>query len=145
MQGSATPSTSSLSTPMRLLIAFILGVLAGLVFLFNPQTATSQGWTLVIPAAVLLIAMLLSILFDPAVRQGTIAPLRPIISLLWFLLIASAIVVALVLLPATQPASETASPLRPAASGTAPLPLPPAHSACDRVRRCCRVRPRASR
>ena len=104
MQGSATPSTSSLSTPLRLLIAFILGVLAGLVFLFNPQTTTSQGWALVIPAAVLLIAMLLSILFDPAVRQGTIAPLRPIISLLLFLLIASAIVVALALLPATQPA-----------------------------------------
>ena len=104
MQGSATPSTSSLSTPMRLLIAFILGVLAGLVFLFNPQTATSQGWTLVIPAAVLLIAMLLGILFDPAVRQGTIAPLRPIISLLWFVLIASGIVVALALLPTTQAA-----------------------------------------
>jgi hypothetical protein len=104
MQGSATPSTSSLSTPIRLLIAFILGVLAGLVFLFNPQTATFQGWTLVIPAAVLLIAMLLSILFDPAVRQGTIAPLRPIISLLLFLLIASGIVVALEVLPATQAA-----------------------------------------
>ena len=104
MQGSATPSTSSLSTPLRLLIAFILGVLAGLIFLFNPQTTTFQGWTLVIPAAVLLIAMLLSILFDPAVRQGTTAPLRPIISLLLFLLIASAIVVALGLLPVTQPA-----------------------------------------
>ena len=104
MQGSATPSTSSLSTPIRLLIAFILGVLAGLVFLFNPQTTTSQGWALVIPAAVLLIAMLLSILFDPAVRQGTIAPLRPIISLMLFLLIASAIVVALEVLPATQAA-----------------------------------------
>ena len=103
MQGSATPSTSSLSTPIRLLIAFILGVLAGLVILFNPQTTTFQGWTLVIPA-VLLIAMLLSILFDPAVRQGTIAPLRPIISLLLILLFASAIVVALEVLPATQPA-----------------------------------------
>src|SRR6202165_772136 len=104
MQGSATPATSSLSTPIRLLIAFILGVLAGLVFLFNPQTTSFQEWTLVIPAAVLFIAMLLSILFDPAVRQGTIAPLRPIISLLLFVLIASGIVVALEVLPATQPA-----------------------------------------
>lgn len=104
MQGSATPSTSPLSTPIRLLIAFGLGVLAGLVFLFNPQTTPFQGWTLVIPTAVLLVAMLLSILVDPAVRQGTIAPLRPIISLLLFLLIASALIVTLALLPATQPA-----------------------------------------
>ena len=55
-----------------------------------------------IPAAVLLIAMLLSIVFDPAVRQGTIAPIRPIISLVLFLLIAAAIVVALALIPATK-------------------------------------------
>ena len=109
MQGSATPSTSPLSTPIRLLIAFVFGVLAGLVFLFNPQnTPFLQGWTVLIPAAVLLIvlliAMLLSMLFDPAVRQGTIAPLRPIISFLLLLLIASAMVVALALLPATQAA-----------------------------------------
>jgi len=120
MPGSATPSTSTLSTPIRLLIAFVLGVLAGLVFLFTPQTTPFQGWTLVIPAAVLLIAMLLSILFDPSVRQGTIAPLRPIISLLVFLLSASAIVVALALLPATQPAlSWIALGLLPCAIGLA--------------------------
>jgi hypothetical protein len=104
MQDSATPSISPLSTPIRLLIAFVLGVLAGLVFLFNLQTTPFQGWTLVIPAAVLLIAMLLSMLFDPAVRQGTRALLRPLISLLLFLLIASAMVVTLALLPATQAA-----------------------------------------
>jgi hypothetical protein len=104
MQGSATPSTSPLSTPVRLLIAFVLGVLAGLVLFFTSLTAPFPGWLLAIPAAVLLAAMLLSILFDPAVRQGTLAPLRPISSLLLFLLIASAIVVALALIPATQPA-----------------------------------------
>jgi len=104
MQGSATPTPSTLSTPIRLLIAFILGMLAGLVFLFNPQTTPYQGWTLAIPSAVLLIAMLLSILFDPAVRQGSIAPLRPIIALVLLVLITSAVVVALALLPATQPA-----------------------------------------
>ncbi len=104
MQGSATPSTSPLSTPVRLLIAFVLGVLAGLVFFFTPQTTPFPGWLLALPAAVLLAVMLLSILFDPAVRQGTLAPLRPIGSLLLFLLIVSASVVALALIPATQPA-----------------------------------------
>ena len=104
MQGSATPSTPTLSSPLRLLVAFVLGVPAGLVFFFNPQNTPIQGWMYAIPAGVLFIAMLLSILFDPAVRQGRIAPLRPIISLVLVLLIASAVVVALALLPATQPA-----------------------------------------
>lgn len=120
MQGSATPSTSPLSTPRRLLIAFVLGVLAGLVFLFDAQATAFLWWMLVIPAAVLLIAMLLGILLDPAVRQGTIAPLRPIISLLLFVLIASAIVVALALLPATQPAFlSIAFGVQPFATGLA--------------------------
>ena len=104
MQGSATPSTPTLSAPLRLLVAFVLGVSAGLVFFFNPQNTPIQGWMYAIPAGVLFIAMLLSILFDPAVRQGRIAPLRPIISLVLVLLIASAFVVALALLTATQPA-----------------------------------------
>jgi hypothetical protein len=104
MQGATTPSTSQLSIPLRLLIAFVLGVLVGLIAFYNAQSQPLYGqwWTLAISAAVLLIAMLLSILFDPAVRQGAIAPLRPIISLLLFLLIASGIVGALTLLPAIK-------------------------------------------
>lgn len=93
-------NTSPLSTPLRLLIAFVLGVLAGLIMLFFPNNTPLLWWMLVIPVAVLFSAMLLSVRLDPAVRQGTIAPLRPIIALLLFGVIAGAIVVVLAFQPA---------------------------------------------
>lgn len=92
-------NTSPFSTTLRLLIAFVLGVLAGLIMLFVPNNTPLLWWMLAIPVAVLFIAMLLSILLVPAVRQGTISPLRPFIALLIFGVIASAIVVVLAFQP----------------------------------------------
>ncbi len=58
---------------VRLLIAFLLGLQLGLI-VFVRATPQAFTWSLWVPAAVLLLALLLSVLLDPGVRQGAIPP-----------------------------------------------------------------------
>jgi hypothetical protein len=73
MQNPAAPTVSIPSILLRLLIALILGLLVGLTIYINPSSPSLQ-WLMLVPIAVFLVAMLLSIVFDPRVRHGTITP-----------------------------------------------------------------------
>ena len=66
MHNAAFPSISAPSTLVRLLIALILGLQLGLI-VFIPS---SLPWLNLGPVAVLLVALLLSMLLDPQVRQS---------------------------------------------------------------------------
>lgn len=89
MQNPATPSVSISSIFIRLLIAFILGLLAGLSAFINP-TYPSLQWLMWLPVAAFPVAMLLSIVFDPRVRQGVITLRRSAMAILWILLVIGA-------------------------------------------------------
>ncbi|HZR41583.1 MAG TPA: hypothetical protein VFB12_15800 [Ktedonobacteraceae bacterium] len=75
MQDSMAESVPTLSTPQRLLIAFLIGLPTTLMFPFN-SLPTPIWWNPLVPIAVLLIAMLFGVLRDPNVRQGKIEPAR---------------------------------------------------------------------
>ncbi len=89
MQNPVTPSVSTSSIFKRLLIAFTLGLLVGLSAFINPSSPSLQ-WLMLLPVAAFLVAMLLSILFDPRVRQGVITPRRTVIAILRILLVLGA-------------------------------------------------------
>jgi hypothetical protein len=71
MQQAALPSISTPSILVRFLIAFLLGLQLGLIVFIPP----SLPWLNMGPVAVLLVALLLSILLHPHMRQsGRLAP-----------------------------------------------------------------------
>lgn len=90
-----TSPTSPLSTWQCLLIAFLLGLPIGFVATFTEQAVNAPRiyglWEL--PVALLIVAMLASIVLDPNVRQGRVGLLRAIIGIVVVLLL-SAIVIA---------------------------------------------------
>lgn len=104
MQGSATPSRTLFPPQRRLLLAFVLGIPVGLFFFFNAQSPILQWWVVALPAAVLLVAMIVSILLEPVIRQDRRAALRPLVRLVLTLLTLSVLLLVLALLPAIQPA-----------------------------------------
>jgi hypothetical protein len=89
MQNPAAPTVSIPSILLRLLIALILGLLVGLTIYINPSSPSLQ-WLMLVPIAVFLVAMLLSIVFDPRVRHGTITPICTAIAILRTLLVIGA-------------------------------------------------------
>jgi hypothetical protein len=72
MHNSGGAPASSKSTVLRLLIAFVLGLPMGLPYSFISSSPSIAWWRYGVPVAVLVGAMLLSILLDPDVRQGAI-------------------------------------------------------------------------
>ena len=99
MQNSGGAPASSKSTVLRLFIAFVLGLPMGLPYSFISSSPSIAWWRYGVPVAVLVSAMLLSILLDPDVRQGAITPTRTVISLLLVLLLAGLLVGVGVILP----------------------------------------------
>jgi hypothetical protein len=102
MQNPANPSVSIPSIFVRLLIALILGLLPGLTAFYNPSLP-SLRWLIWLPVIVLPVAMLLSIVFDPRVRQATITPGRAANAMLKVLLVIGAPILLVLLLGAFVP------------------------------------------
>ncbi len=61
---------------VHLLIAFLLGLQLGLI-VFVRAAPQSFTWSLWVPAAVLLLALLFSVLLDPGMRKGAIPLEQP--------------------------------------------------------------------
>ncbi|MDQ2713417.1 MAG: hypothetical protein M3Z08_00750 [Chloroflexota bacterium] len=81
----ATPISSTRSRAIRLGIAFVLGLQLGIFFSFFNAIAFPQ-WVQRLPVGVLIVAMMLSILFDPRVQQGTLSSGRLVIGIVKILL-----------------------------------------------------------
>ncbi|MBA2285755.1 MAG: hypothetical protein H0W02_09750 [Ktedonobacteraceae bacterium] len=65
-----TSTSSTRSRAIRLGIAFVLGLQLGILSFFN--VIAFPQWVQRLPVGVLIVAMMLSILFDPRVQQGTL-------------------------------------------------------------------------
>lgn len=75
MQDSMAEAAHPLTTPQRLLIAFLIGLPTTFMFAFN-SLPTPVWWNPLIPILVLLVAMVLGVLLDTNVRQGKIDAAR---------------------------------------------------------------------
>ncbi len=104
MHQSGIAPASTGPTCIRLLIAFILGLPIGLMYFFVSSSPSRAWWRSSVPVAVLVGAMLLSILLDPAVRQRVITPIRTFLSLLLVLVLAGLFVGGAVILPSVKQA-----------------------------------------
>jgi hypothetical protein len=88
--GIAPPSAWSIA--IRLLLAFLLGLPVGLMYFFVGPPPNFASWRYGLPIAILLAAMLLSILLDPTVRNGAITPKIIVVIGILLLLLAVTIV-----------------------------------------------------
>lgn len=99
MQNSGNISPAIPSTFTRLFIAFLLGLPTGILSYFTLQAPTITWWQSGIPIVILAGAMMLSVLLDANVRQGTVQPVRVVISILAILLLTTIFIIVTTFLP----------------------------------------------